>query len=155
MERARGGSHFGGGLAPRLPRRQTGNPLTAPVWTWIATLCAVCAILVTQQDLKDVEGDVIKGRKTIPVVLGEGNARRLLAAAFAAAPFVFQATMLRGIPGAARFVPAAPLFGALWCIAYRTLAARSRRADNVTFQVFSYWCLYMMLLPLFIWPRGL
>ncbi|GAQ82609.1 hypothetical protein KFL_001170130 [Klebsormidium nitens] len=136
-------------------RLGSGIPLTAPVWAWIANLCSGCAVLVTHQDLKDVEGDVIKGRRTVPVVLGEGRARRALAAAYAAAPFFYYATMLRGIPGAARFVLAVPLFTVLWCIAYRTLAAGSRRADAVTFQLFSWWCLYMMALPLFIWPCGL
>jgi 4-hydroxybenzoate polyprenyltransferase len=131
-----------------------GSPPTGAVWTWFAQLAFMGGLMMLQQDLRDLEGDAKIGRRTLPMVMGEGKFRALSAAVYVVAPFFFQATMLSGKSGVTSVALAATLFNGLWYMAYRTSMLRSREADRLTYRLFCYWFCYMMVFPLVMWPDG-
>lgn len=54
------------------------TPITAPVWQWIATMSALTFLIIGVQDLRDVAGDRLLERRTMPIVLGDLRCRVLL-----------------------------------------------------------------------------
>jgi 4-hydroxybenzoate polyprenyltransferase len=65
----------------------TGSPPAGAVWTWFAQLAFMGGLMMAQSDLRDVEGDAKIGRRTLPLVIGEGKFRALSAAVYVVAPF--------------------------------------------------------------------
>ncbi|KAL4790450.1 hypothetical protein BDV19DRAFT_382293 [Aspergillus venezuelensis] len=49
--------------------------LSSPAWKWLAITRTVIATTIQMQDMKDQKGDTAKGRRTAPLVLGDGVAR--------------------------------------------------------------------------------
>ncbi|KAJ7113794.1 UbiA prenyltransferase family, partial [Mycena epipterygia] len=45
-------------------------PITAREWRWALLLSGVFGVVASVQDMRDVEGDRIAGRRTLPIVLG-------------------------------------------------------------------------------------
>ncbi|MGY4102889.1 UbiA family prenyltransferase [Nocardia sp. R16R-3T] len=114
------------------------TPLTAAAWTWIAAIAIPLGVLVSLQDLRDIDGDMAVGRRTAAVVFGEMACRRFFAAAFAVYPIAIHFLVYRNAP------PAAALLGMVAAllslvIAYRVLRYRNRRADHITYLLYTYW----------------
>ncbi|KAJ7877460.1 hypothetical protein B0H13DRAFT_2347143 [Mycena leptocephala] len=49
-------------------------PITAREWRWVLLLSGVFGIVASVQDMRDVEGDRVAGRRTLPIVLGATSA---------------------------------------------------------------------------------
>ncbi|KAF7377477.1 UbiA prenyltransferase [Mycena sanguinolenta] len=64
-----------------------GAPITVRETCWAAILSCVTGIVANVQDLRDVDGDKITGRRTLPVVLGD-NFRWVMAAIICVAPSI-------------------------------------------------------------------
>ncbi|MBH0776965.1 UbiA family prenyltransferase [Nocardia bovistercoris] len=111
---------------------------TATAWTWILAIAVPLAGLVSLQDLRDRDGDLAVGRRTMVVVLGEAQARLVLAVAFAVYPVLLYVLLYDGAPTAAVLIGGV---GAcvLSLIAFRVLALRSRRADHHTYLLYTAW----------------
>ncbi|KAJ6522250.1 UbiA prenyltransferase family, partial [Mycena capillaripes] len=46
-------------------------PLTSSEWRWAVTFSAVFGVVANVQDMRDVVGDRVAGRRTLPIVLGD------------------------------------------------------------------------------------
>lgn len=122
------------------------GPLTAVSWRWIGVLASVVFLLVSLQDLRDVEGDRASGRKTFPLVFGEKRTRYMLGTFFGLLPLVIHEVLMKPLGLTAAVVACdVGLAGVSWVIAVRVLGWRTPRADHRTYLLFTYWyCLALL-----------
>ncbi|KAF7330638.1 UbiA prenyltransferase [Mycena sanguinolenta] len=114
---------------------QSGWELVAPFSVretrWAATLSCMAGITASLQDLRDVDGDKISGRRTLPIVLGD-NFRRVMAVIIYAAPFVcWLFDFLVGYCGLGLAVT-------MFYLAYRVVSGGSREYDHQTYMLYTY-----------------
>ncbi|KAJ7791699.1 UbiA prenyltransferase family-domain-containing protein [Mycena olivaceomarginata] len=109
-------------------------PITDDKWRWALLLSCAFGIVASVQDMRDVEGDKIVGRRTLPIVLGK-NFRWVMAAIICATPAVcwrfefFRYThWLVGYCGVL-------LTLAMFYMAYRVIRGGSRKYDHKTYMV--------------------
>ncbi|WP_062982259.1 UbiA family prenyltransferase [Nocardia anaemiae] len=127
-----------GTIAQLAAAWQIVTPLTAAAWIWIAAIAIPLGVLVSLQDLRDIDGDVAVGRRTAAVVFGAVACRRFFAAAFVIYPITMHFLVYRNAPAAAALVGLAAALLSL-VIAYRVLRLRDRRADHTTYLLYTYW----------------
>jgi len=127
-------------------------PLSSAAWTWILAIALPLGLLVSLQDLRDVDGDVAIGRKTAIALVGEKNARVFFCSAFSIYPIALNLAIYRFAP------PLAALIGAVgtllsFAIAYRVIWLRTRKADHTTYMMYTYWYCLTLLSAVF-WFAG-
>lgn len=117
--------------------------LNRRAYTWIALLSVVISSTVHTQDLADMEGDRLRGRRTIPLVHGETVARWSIAVMVVAwsvlCPAFWQVTILG-------YVPPLTIGGAL---GIRVIVYRSLKADKTSWRMWCAWLITLYFLPLF------
>ena len=109
---------------------------------WFLVIAVVIATSCHLQDLPDKAGDALRGRRTMPLVLGDSLARWIAAAAVALWSYVCPAFWQLG-----RLSHAVCLSAGVTII-FRTLTMRTVRADQITFYVWNLWMVMFYLLPL-------
>lgn len=112
-------------------------------YIWIAVISATILTTMQVQDLKDMEGDASRGRKTWPLVIGEQASRWMIAVCtlgWAVFCVWFWSAGLLGIPPLA--------LGAY--VAWRSVMLRDPKADGKTWR---YWCAWTAVL--YTMPAGL
>ncbi|KAJ7201897.1 hypothetical protein GGX14DRAFT_655203 [Mycena pura] len=104
---------------------------------WTVLLSSAFGILASLQDLRDVEGDRVAGRRTLPIVLGD-NFRWVMAALSGAVPaacwkleFLHYSHVLVGYCGAV-------LTLSTFYMAYRILCGSSSKYDHKTYMILTY-----------------
>lgn len=134
---------FIGVLAEVAAAWQLVTPLSATAWRWLLVTSLAVSATAPIQDFRDVSGDRATGRRTLPIILGQGPARLLMCA------------VLLGMMGLIYCVLIPPQRGKdLWCdillggmvlwVIVRLLCCRSPEADHKTYMLYTYW--YCMLL---------
>ncbi|KAJ7832843.1 UbiA prenyltransferase family-domain-containing protein [Mycena olivaceomarginata] len=112
-------------------------PLTPHKWRWALMLSAAFGIVASVQDMRDVEGDKVSGRRTLPIVLGS-NFRWVMAAIICATPAVcWQLAFLQYSHWLVGYCGVL-LTLAMFYMAYRVLHGGSRAYDHKTYMVFTY-----------------
>ena len=123
----------------------SGHGLTPTGFQWLALIWMTIMTTLQVQDLKDQEGDSMRGRKTLPLVLGDDFTRWTIAMAVlgwsAGAPAFWKA-------GSWTFVPSL-LIGSL--LVFRMMTSRSVKADRGTWKLWCLWMITVYLMPL--WYR--
>ena len=125
-----------------------GSPFKPIAWSWFLVIGAVVFTSVHTQDMYDQVGDGLRGRKTVPLTIGDHYARWSIAIAMAvwsvACPTFWQLG-----PGtyAMSMVTAA-------IVGFRTLSKRSVAADKLTFRIWNLWMVMLYLMPLFKSIKG-
>jgi 4-hydroxybenzoate polyprenyltransferase len=124
------------------------SPNLALPWRWICVTSLLAAIGCNTQDIRDVIGDRLVGRRTMPIAWSEDIARKILAIFLLLMPFIqfgalrwpienFESTVSLVVPGALA-----------WASAIRFLFLRYPRSDNISFQIFClWWCSALLLQP--------
>ncbi|KAF8201299.1 UbiA prenyltransferase family [Mycena galopus ATCC 62051] len=112
-------------------------PITAYQWRWALLLSGVFGIVASVQDMRDVEGDKIAGRRTLPIVLGS-NFRWVMTAVICAAPAVcWKVEFLRCSHWLVAYCGVA-LTLAMFYMAYRVCRGGSSRYDHKTYMILTY-----------------
>ncbi|MCJ1283501.1 hypothetical protein MMC26_002831 [Xylographa opegraphella] len=115
---------------------------SSTAWAWFAIIGGVVLTTVHVQDIPDQEGDAARGRRTIPLEVGDRMARWSVAVLdlvwSIAAPMFWH-------KGAAGFILPVGLAGV---VAVRLFRSKSVQEDKVTLMVWSLWMLSLYLLPL-------
>ena len=112
-------------------------------YQWIAIIASVIFTTMQVQDLKDQEGDSARGRKTLPLVLGDRPARWTVAVPvlvwsilcpsfWSLQAFSFATTILLGLG-----------------VAVRVVWRRGVDADRFTWKLWCLWLTVLYLLPVF------
>ena len=110
--------------------------------TWFAIIAAIIFSTVQTQDMYDQAGDSLRGRQTVPLVIGDNLSRWSIAIPMLSwswfVPWFWSANY------AGYTAPAA--LGA--AVAYRTLTKRTINDDKSTFRLWNAWLVSLYILPL-------
>ena len=117
-------------------------PIEARLVQWFGVIAAVLVTTVHVQDMCDQVGDSMRGRKTVPLVLGDGPARWTTAI-----PMMFWGYVCPRFWNSAMVVTALSLLLA-GTVAARSLMLRTIKDDVLTFKVWNGWLTLVFLLPL-------
>ena len=115
--------------------------LNQMAYCWLFIVGAVVVTTVQLQDMADQEGDSMRGRRTAPLVYGDGPARWTIAIpvvlwsfvcpAFWSSPLGFILSVVLGITVSARI-----------------LSIRTLEGDKLTFKLWNLWMMVLYLIPL-------
>ena len=127
--------------AAKVACLHSGTTMQKEAYIWLLLLGVVIATTIQFQDLYDKEGDRARGRRTIPLIVGDGYARLCVALPVAVWSLL------------------CPTFwhldarGFLWpsllasVVIFRLFRYRSVSADKISFKVWNAWVLALYLLP--------
>lgn len=119
-----------------------GSSLPIQAWQWLAMISDIVAYTVQMQDFPDQEGDRSRGRRTVPLVIGDVEARWTVAIAVLIWSYVAPTFWPLGIKG--HLVTSIP--GAF--IVVRVMTLRSPGPDMSTFKIWNLWMMCLYVLPL-------
>ncbi|KAJ7678004.1 UbiA prenyltransferase family-domain-containing protein [Mycena polygramma] len=112
-------------------------PITLREWRWALLLSGVFGLVASVQDMRDVEGDRVACRRTLPIVLGS-SFRWVMAAVICAAPavcwyfeFLRYSHWLVGYCGAL-------LTLSMFYLAYRVVRGGEKMYDHKTYMILTY-----------------
>lgn len=129
-----------GTLAQLAAAWEIAAPLQGPGWRWIIVISILIFPTVPVQDLRDIAGDRLVKRKTLPLALGERSARYVLSMVYFFLPAAVYVGLFIGYEWSFSFISLNIVLGVLsWVIAVRLLACRSARADHKTYMLYTYW----------------
>ena len=117
--------------------------LSSRAYKWIGIVGGIIFSTLQMQDMADVEGDKARGRRTLPIVHGDGIARWSIAIPVITWSIVCPWFWELGKLGWAASLMAGGL------LAVRVLLLRSIGADKVTWKVWCLWTIVLYVLPLF------
>ena len=119
------------------------TPINNKGYTWIAVVSGVILTTMQVQDLKDQAGDRQRGRRTVPLLLGESFSRWSIAmcvpiwSAFCVTFWKFQQPLIYGLT----------IFsGAI--VAVRAVTQRTPQDDCHTWRLWCAWLMILCALPL-------
>jgi 4-hydroxybenzoate polyprenyltransferase len=121
------------------------TPLTQASLSWIFIIAFLVFVLVPLQDLRDIEGDKLLNRQTLPIAFGEQNTRVFLSFIFLIAPFFVHFILM--IPAGYKWkVLLCDIAQALicWVVSARVIFCRSPQADHDSYMLFTYWYCLML-----------
>lgn len=118
------------------------SPTKPGMIPWLLMVASVVCTTVHTQDMYDQLGDAAVGRRTVPLVIGDGPARWTIAVTVVAwsllAPVYWESVAL------GYFAPVT--LGIL--ISFRSLAKRKVEEDRTTFRIYNAWLVSLYILPL-------
>ena len=117
-------------------------PAQSGLVAWFVFIGLVVFTTVQTQDIYDQAGDAIRGRKTVPLVIGDGSSRWSVAA-----PMVIWCWLVPLFWDSSIQGYTAPVIIGL-TVVYRTLTKRSVDDDKVTFRLWNLWLVTLYCLPL-------
>ena len=109
---------------------------------WFLVVATVILTSIQTQDMYDQTGDRIRGRKTLPLVVGDLAARKTIA--FAVCFWSVLCPIFWGLRSP--FLAVSIAFGTF--IAFRTLSRHSVAADKKTFWFWNLWMIMLYSMPL-------
>ncbi|KAJ7109601.1 UbiA prenyltransferase family-domain-containing protein [Mycena crocata] len=113
-------------------------PLTPSEWRWAVTLSGVFGVVANIQDMRDVEGDLVAGRRTLPIVLGDRNFRRFMVTVIVGAPFLcWRQEFFRTSKLSVRY-SAVTLAFSMFYLAFRVSRGQNKRYDHQTYMILTY-----------------
>ena len=117
-------------------------PVEARLLQWFGMIAAIIFTTVHLQDMYDQTGDSMRGRRTVPLVIGDRPARRMTALAmvfwgYACPRFWNPAMTVRVWSGSLAVIVAA-----------RTVMLKTVENDRVTFKLWNLWVTLVFVLPL-------
>lgn len=123
-------------------------PLSLRLIPWFFIIAAVIFSTVHLQDMYDQLGDQVRGRKTVPLVVGDGRARWSIALAM-----IFWGDTCPRFWGAGLVVWFLSILLAT-LIAARSLLLRTVASDRLTFKIWNAWMTLVFVLPLLSQSQG-
>lgn len=140
VNNALGFTTFGAGAA-----QVACGTLNNTTYYWLVVVAAAITCTIQFQDMEDQGGDRMRSRRTMPIVMGDFQARRINALTIIAFSLLAPAFWHLSLPG--YLLPI--LLGLT--IAIRTLTRKDLAADKQTFKL---WCLWLMLLYVLPFARN-
>jgi 4-hydroxybenzoate polyprenyltransferase len=113
---------------------------------WLVLTGAVIFTTLQVQDLPDMKGDAVRGRRTLPLVCGEGAGRWSVAI-----PVLIWSIICPYFWGLGVLSYAFTLVSG-FVVSGRVLAIRNEAADEVTYKIWCLWLISLYVLPLFRSP---
>lgn len=119
---------------------QLTGPITHNAWVWIWTVALIFGVTLQLQDLRDVEGDRLLGRRTFPIVFGDINTRRFVAVSVLLSALVMLGVVLVNSSNSHLALAVGLLLGSLnVVVGIRVLNLRTKLDDHRTYMLHTYW----------------
>lgn len=118
-----------------------GNTLSNVAWTWLVMIGITVFLTVHMQDIPDQDGDRLRGRNSVPLVIGDNLARWTIAATMTVCSYLMPAFWRLGPLGSMITLA----IGAT--VILRVLVKRSVSEDKVTWKIWNLWMSSVYLLP--------
>ncbi|KAJ5176255.1 uncharacterized protein N7482_002132 [Penicillium canariense] len=118
------------------------SPLPQSMTPWILLIAHVVGTSVHVQDMYDQAGDAAAGRRTLPLVIGDGMARwniAVVVTAWSVLCPLYWASNTLGYVG--------PLGLGIW-VSLRSLTKRTVEEDRTTFRIYNAWLVALYALPM-------
>lgn len=118
------------------------GPMPSIVVTWIIFLAISNWWIVNIQDLRDVAGDIISNRKTLPIVIGVDKTRKLMAISFFLMAPITHVVCFRPLGNTWPVWLASAMTNAiLWLVAARLCLNKYQNpyGDHRSYQIYIYW----------------
>ncbi|KAF8185575.1 UbiA prenyltransferase family-domain-containing protein [Mycena galopus ATCC 62051] len=113
-------------------------PLTSKEWRWAVALSGVFGVVANVQDMRDVVGDRVAGRRTLPIVLGDRNFRRFMVAVIIAVPFFcWRLEFFQTSRFTVRYAAVALAFS-MFYMAFRVFRGCTKKYDHQTYMILTY-----------------
>jgi 1,4-dihydroxy-2-naphthoate octaprenyltransferase len=109
---------------------------------WFSLIAAVIATTVHSADMYDQEGDAVRGRRTLPLVIGDIPARWILAISIQGWGLICLGFWN------APWAPRAFSVTLTALVVFRTLAYRDISSDKSTFVIWNAWISLLYILPI-------
>lgn len=136
-------------LTPSPPPTSSSQLISPLGYAWAALISAVILTTMHVQDLKDVEGDRARGRKSAPIVLG----RRVASYTIAVPTLVWSAVCATAWASSATAAAGVMSLGGY--VAWRCVACvGDRTVDRRTWQLWCFWTAVLYVLPPLSGVRG-
>ncbi|KAF4627475.1 hypothetical protein G7Y89_g10677 [Cudoniella acicularis] len=116
-------------------------PVSTTVVSWFAVIAAMVMTSVHSQDMPDQEGDKLRGRKSVPLTIGDEPSRWIIAVSVSAFSF-FCPWFWDSVPGVYACLA---ILGAT--VSVRSLFCRSVPQDKTTFLLWNLWVAVIYCLP--------
>jgi 4-hydroxybenzoate polyprenyltransferase len=135
-------------VALMAPAWELVTPLSPIAWRWIVVLAVMLALTIHLQDLRDIKGDGLIGRKTLPLDWGERNARIALFITFLLRAVVVHFLLMAPLGFTLAVIVCDLLLVAMDIItAIRIITSSSPRKDHKTYMLYTYHhCLAMAVM---------
>lgn len=131
---------FLGTVAQLAAAWQIVTVLTPTGWRWVLTLAVGVFLLVGLQDLRDIAGDKVVKRRTLPIVFGTKPVRIFLSIGFTLQAVVTHFALIQPAGSSpALLLCSAGLAILNLVIAARAVLYRSPEADHHTYMMYNYW----------------
>ena len=117
--------------------------LTGKAYLWFLLIGGIIFSTVHVQDIPDLEGDAARGRKTLPLVIGEMRARWSIAILVAIWSVLAPGFWQVGYSG---YILPVVLSG---LIAGRMICTRGIEADKLSFKIWNAWIVAIYVVPVF------
>lgn len=129
-----------GTIVQLAPAWELVAPLEPTAWRWIIVVAASFGLTLHLQDLRDVQGDELVGRRTLPIVIGQKWTRRLLAVGIGLLPVVTHLGLVQETSFEPSVVGIEIVLTTLnFVVAWRTLRLQSPKSDHRTYILHTYW----------------
>lgn len=119
----------------------SGTAVRKEAYPWFLLLSLVIATTIQLQDVYDQEGDSARGRRTVPLVLGDGAARLSVGLPIAVWSLLCPAFWRLDARGFVLPV----ILGAV--VIFRLFSYRGVSADKTSFKIYNVWVVVLYLLP--------
>lgn len=129
-----------GVVALMAPAWELVTPLNPTIWRWIIIMAIMIGITINLQDLRDIQGDRLMGRKTLPICWGEARTRIALCVSFILLAVVIHFGLMMPAGHTWPIVLCDLLLAAIdVVIAVRIITVKTPRADHKTYMLYTYW----------------
>jgi len=124
------------------------GPMALTWFTVFFTYWFTCSIL---QDLRDIEGDILNGRRTLPMILGDTLSRKLSAIALTFQPLLFIVPIyIWGDLSVKSSIGIMIFTISSWYLVWRILHLRTKDADDMTYKLYTALSVLLMMGPIFL-----
>lgn len=112
------------------------RPMQGPQWSWLWVVASVDGVLANIQDFRDMEGDRLLRRHTLPFAIGETRARVLMSVSSCIGALLFYLALIRPAPDTFLvFLFGIPIVAGPLVVAARLLALRDSKSDHDTYMI--------------------
>ncbi|KAI8946000.1 UbiA prenyltransferase family [Xylaria longipes] len=122
-------------------RGSAGQSNVPTLESWVILLTLVILITIQVQDMEDQEGDILRGRRSLPLQIGDGSARCVTATFMAIWGLLCPYFWGCGWFG---YITATCL---AYLVALRSLVYRTVEDDKTTYRIWNMWVVSLYLIP--------
>jgi 4-hydroxybenzoate polyprenyltransferase len=113
------------------------------IWLWVLEMFFLVTITMSVQEFRDITGDAAVGRRTLPIVMGEKNARIFVAFACIFSALTYHFFLMKYNLAGVKLYSSIALeilsISLILTVAFRLISVRGPHHDHITYCIWEYW----------------